>query len=240
MLTYTSGEDLAVVVPFIRDDELFVPDGGTATWIVRGQDGTIIGGLGGTLTGLTDSSCTITILAAHNAIATGLRFEKRTVIVRGTVGGFPFEMHQLYRLSPWLNLTVTCDSVRTFVGLDASELPDADIDILGAYYRFADQVGDAVLATALATGTFEEQLANNAVKGWAVYRAIPGLRQRVAKQESDGTRQFQRFNIDFVQLETDAYYQVTLGLRQFIPTFNDASSMPFFLVTSPTDPVSGV
>lgn len=230
-----------IAVPLARDGEPFLADTGSVSWSLRLHDGTLDPARTNVaFTNLSDTTLLILVPAVANALAVGRLFEKRTVVVRGLHGGQPFVATTQYRLAPWLNHSVTNDLVRAFIGTDAGELPDADIDLVAAYYDLATLVGVDTLATALSSGTELEIRANDAIKGIAVLRALPGVRQRMLKRAEDGTLKSERFAIDFDKLAADAAALVTrAGLE--VGGIDDTAVAPviFILAGPTTDPVTG-
>lgn len=239
MLTFVQGEAVTITVPFARDGEPFLADAGSVSWSLRDQNGILMSGyLDQDPVEATDTFAIITVPSLANAVAVDRIFEKRFVVVRGTRDAVPFQAQVAYRLAPWLNHTVTADAVRAFIGTDAGELPDAEIDLVAAYFTLA--AGLPSLADALASGTRSEQVANDALKGQAVLDVLPGLRQRMSKREEDGTMKVERFEIDFDKLAADATHLVAAA-GVVIGLFDDTLTAPvLFILGSPTtDPVTG-
>jgi hypothetical protein len=239
MLDFLAGVDITITVPFTRDGEPFVPDPTGLQWTLRGQNGAVLATSG--LSGVTDTQVHIPVLATYNNLTGPSRFEKRAVVVRGTVGGQAFTSMVFYRLAPWLNMTASREAVRTFIGCDVSELGDHEISLIEAYVRVADKVGgDATLNAALSSGTSAEITANRGIVAQAVLLALPGVRQRMAKKESDGTRDIERFAIDFDRLQADAQADLDDAIA-VVGAVDDTTAIPvIFMLTTPTDPVTGV
>lgn len=237
MLTYTAGEDIEVAVPFERDGEPFVPDENTVAWALRGQDGALTGSF--VSIDVSDTSALIPVLAASNSVATGMRFEKRTVVVRGERDGRPFEVRVPYQITPWLNYTASPEDVRNFCGAAGSELSDSDINLVDAYFRVADIVTEDGLEFALISGLAAEQNANRAIVAAAVLTALPGLRARMLKKEGDGNRTLERFNMDFDRLEADALKALKDATTSLSAIDDNTTAPPIFILTTPTDPVTG-
>lgn len=230
-----------IAVPLARDGEPFLADANSVTWSLRGHDGLLDAARTNVAyAGVNDTTLLIAVPAAANAMTIGRLFEKRTVVVRGLRDGEPFIAAAQYRLAPWLNHSVTTDLVRAFIGTDAGELPDADIDLVAAYYDLATLVGVDTLATTLSSGTELEIRANDAIKGIAVLRVLPGVRQRMLKRAEDGTLKSERFAIDFDKLAADAAALVTrAGIE--VGGIDDTAVAPiiFILAGPTTDPVTG-
>lgn len=237
MQRFTPGGDITVAVPFLRDGEPFVPDVANLAWYLRNQ-----AGVPGSSTpfACTDSVAHIVVDASNNVLPTDTRFSKRFVCVTGTDAGKPFTIVVPYVLVPWQNTTVTPDEVRSFIGVDRGELGDADIDLTTAYFDTVDALGDeSTLTDALASGLVAETHANNAIRMKAVSTAIPSLQLRLSQSENDGSMAIER--LKGVDLEA-----IAERARQIFATAITALSnrvgvnRTLFIVTTPTDPVTGV
>lgn len=238
MLDFLAGEAVTITVPFTRDGEPFVPDANSVSWSLRGHDGSVLVA-STTLSGITDTLAAINIAAANHNIVAGRVFEKRALTVRASSNGSPYTRTVAYRIHTWLNLSVTEASVRDYIGCDDAELPDEAIDLLGAYLKVASRAGQAVLDDALTSGTLRELQANSAVVAQGVLDCLPGLAQRLAKKETDGNRNIERFSLDIEQLERSAREALRIALEA-VSAVNDATTTPtIFVVASRTDPITG-
>jgi hypothetical protein len=240
MLSFTAGEAIQVAVPFERDGEPFVPDANSVTWTLRGQDGAPITGYVNTAIAVTNTMVMVPIAAPANVISGSLQFEKRTLVVRCMVGGQPFETREIYRLTPWLNFTATPADVRTFCGVAGADLTDREIDLVSAYFGVANLTTAPLLEAALASGQINEQIANRAIVAYAVIAALPGLRLKVLKRESDGNRTFERFAVDFDKLLEEAR-EVLAAAVAIVGEIDDntTASVIWMLTTPAPDPVTG-
>lgn len=228
-----------IAVPLARDGEPFLADTGSVTWSLRRHDGTLDPARTNVaFTNLSDTTLLIPVPLAANAIDSGRLFEKRTVVVRGLRGGQPFTATTQYRLAPWLNHSVTPDLVRAFIGTDLGELPDAEIDLVAAYYDLSTLIDADTLATALSSGTELEIRSNDAIKGLAVLRALPGVRQRMLKRAEDGTLKSERFTIDFDRLAADAAALVSRAVTE-VGGVEAVDPVLFILAGPATDLITG-
>jgi hypothetical protein len=215
--TENPGQDLGFAIPLVRNGEPFLPDNGQVSWSLRGQDGSVI--VGPTqVTGVTDTQVQLTVVAADNTVAGGLLFEKRTILVTGAVGGQPFSIRVIYRLTAWLNYTASADDVRAFMGIDLAELPDSDIDLTIAYSDVAGVVSKDLLDSALVAGDATEIAANRAIVARAVINVIPSAQARMLKSQSDGTQDIDRFKVDFDGLRQDAIDSLARNIDGILPT----------------------
>lgn len=238
MLDFLAGAAVTITVPFARDGEPFVPSAGAASWTLRGQDGVVL--TTGALTGIADTSAQVVIDAAQATITGGRIFEKRTLLVSAEHEGQPYRWAATYRIHAWLNLTADAGAVRSFIGCDESELPDGDIDLLGAYLKVVGKAGQAAVTTALASGTLLEAQANTAVTAQAVLDVLPGLAQRLAKRETDGNRNIERFELDVVSMDLKARTALKDALEA-VAVVDDTTTVPtIFVVATRTDPVTGI
>lgn len=230
-----------IAVPLIRDGEPFLADDGSVTWSLRDHTGALVAGMTNVpLTSGGETTLLINVPASANEIAPGRQFEKRSISVKGLTDGQPFLAGTQYRITPWLNHSVTPSQIWAFIGTDAGELPEADIDITGAYIALSELVGETQLVEALNSGTKLEQQANDAIKGLAVLRVLPGVRQRLLKRAEDGTLKAERFAIDFNKLAEDATALVNLAVRE-VGGLDDAVTPPtlFVLATPNFEPFPG-
>jgi hypothetical protein len=212
---YLQGTDLTIAVPLTRDGEPFVADGNTVNWTLYGQSGQQMAT--GQLTDATDSTAFISITTADNSIVEGRAFEKRTLVVSGTLNNEPFFIRQSYQLIPWINYTATADDVRAFIGVGPGELPDADIDLVSAYMDVVSYSSQDIVDAALVAGNDNEREANRAIVARAVLIALPSLQVRISKAESDGTIDVTRQDVDFAGLEDRAAQQLSRSLDIFSP-----------------------
>lgn len=236
MRSYTAGTDITLRVEFLLAGQPIVPDTGTATYTLYGQDGAAI-------TGHIDQALTVTTYYAMvelpssvNAIATS--FEKRTVVVNYEKAGSVYSFRVSYQLVPFLNITVIPRDVRKFLGVNESELPDDDIDLNRAYFAIRSEVGSTVLSTALSSGELAETRANEAVLYWAVLDILPSVQLRIAQQQADGPISFQRVAVrDFSKLETEARARLATALATV--TGRATGAYPLMITTNDADPITG-
>lgn len=203
MKTYLAGEDITLQIPLRMNGEPTVPDTGSVKLTVRDNAGQVLVNKAAVTMDVASTEAAVTILATHNALGGG-RFSNRTVIISYTKTGRPQEARLSYRLTAWLNTTVTPDDVRGFIGIDSGELPDREIDILGAYLDIENVVGQTTLTAALAGADAKQISANRMILAKAVLAQLPGLPLRISQNESNGVFSAQRPKIDLALLELRA------------------------------------
>lgn len=207
MKTYVSNRDITVNVPFETDGEPFVPDAGSLVYSLTAPDGTAL--VSSQAISTTDTSVNITVPSIHNVMSAALS-ELRFIEVSGRNANRPFEITLAYRLTPRILMTVSPDAVRGFLGVDAGELPDRDIDLIDAFLELAEQVSNPL--TLISQDTEAGRNFNKAVVYKTVLNILPSLPQRLSKSETDGTSKVDRFNIDFADLEREARNRLASAL----------------------------
>jgi hypothetical protein len=233
-MDYIAGTTIAVPVSFTVDGKPRVPDANSAGYVLYGHSGTQLT-TGSITTGAAQTSAIVSIADTHNTITNP--FEKRTLVVTWLTSGVPFRTRINYRLTPFLNHTVTTNKVRALLGINLSELPDDDIDILAAYFRVENELGSAVFSAALSAGDHTELAVNDAITCEAALALLPGLQFRFAQRETDGQVGFDRIQIrdwktvrhDLLQARTAAF-DVVLGRE---------GTYTAILVATGTDAITG-
>jgi hypothetical protein len=232
--TFLADTQIAVAVPLLRNGEPFVPDNGQVNWELRGQNGAVISPAS-SLTGIQNTFVTVTIGANLGELGDDRTREKRTLVITGLDAGTPFRTQYAYQLTAFVNMTATPADVRTFLGIGENELPDAEIDLLGAYLDLCDRATPAVVDTALAAGDASERAANKAIVAQAVLDLLPSLPTRYAKRETDGTQEHERFALDLERIEARALVDV----ERFIETSVTAAAPAVIRFAVRTDPLTG-
>lgn len=239
MLSVQSDATATITVPLTRGDgEPFVPDSNQVSWELRGHGGAVI--IPATsVTGVTDSSLPVEVLGAHHELTSGRVLEKRTLTVSGSLEGFPFEIRTVYRVHDFLNITASSKDVRTFIGTDAGELGDEEIDLVDAYFDVAEISSIETLQAALAGDEAADRAANRAIVAQAVINLIPSLPARLSKSESDGSSTVERFSLDLAGLERRAITARDKALATVTGSPRATTTRALIAVTQRTDPLTG-
>lgn len=238
MKTYLAGEDIALQISLrTYNGEPVVPDVGTVKLTVRDNAGQVVVDKEPVTMGVASTEAAVVVEAVHNTLGAG-RFAMRTVVIDFTKTGRPMSVRESYRLTAWLNTTVTPDDVRAFIGVDAGELPNTVIDIVDAYLSVEADIGEAILTAALAGADEKQIAANRMVLAQAVLNQIPGLPLRLSQNESNGVFSAQRPKIDLVALEmrAQAMYADAADLTS---SRLAADQVDFLVVPLVPDPVTG-
>jgi len=176
-----------------------------------------------------------------NSIASGALFESRYLRADFTFNTRPYFVTQSYRLHGMIPTTVKPQNVRALVGADVDEIPDVDIDIVGAYIELMSSFG-ANLQVALIRTDAISLAANQAIALQVAVNLCPSLQSRLLKSEKSDNAGFQRADMDFLKLEADLRTQLTDKLGQIILVLDGTtiSSEPhtIFAVTKQTDRIT--
>lgn len=236
MKSFLQNSTISVPVLFQQDGEPVVPDSGTFTWTLRGQDGTILSGPT-TVSGIVDTKAKVSVASTLNVISGSALYEKRTLITSWLVGTFPFTHQQTYRITNWLNYSITLDDVRTFVGAGNGFVADDEMDLVQAYLDVASVITSTTLNAALIAGGDYETAANRAIVAQVVISLIPSMQARFIKKESDGQISVENGDIDLMDLERRASDLLSRSLNLI---GSRAVITPTFIVAATrTDPVTG-
>ena len=237
-MDYFTETDVNLNIILSQDGEPFIPDVGSVKYNLYDHTGTPLISNVAVETTTTTFSIQVTVPATDNVIASGRRFERRTIVVVAARGGKFHRQVVSYRLTPFLNHSVLPSQVRAFMGAQEKELPDEDIDLFAAYLMVEKDFNADRLTAALASGTTQELAANECIKLRAVLDVIPSMKQRIAQSETNGVIGFERPTMtDFGEVERAAqarYYSAkmeALGLTETAPTL--------ILTTTDADPITG-
>ena len=216
------------------------PDVGSVAYSVLDQAGTQLAGL--VDLPITTSASTyqvpVIVPGSANTIGAGRRFERRKVVVKFQTNGQEVHASRTYRVVPALPHAVTPQSVRAFIGIEAHELPDDDIDIFGAYLAVEEDVTEAALTAALISGTAQEFAANTLVEMRTVMNVLPSAKQRMAQSEKNGVKEFSRVDLkELDKLSVEAERRYNEALDKVVVTTE--TNVTLFLTTTNTDAITG-
>lgn len=211
---------------------------------------TVMDNIGGLITDdvqqtVTGNQLAVTVLAADNALTGPNVVENRFIKLRYKASGIPCEISDSYQLTSFIPMTANVNSVRGMTGLTPEELPDGEVDLYQAYYTLADYLtnekGDTnTLVSYLTSGTTKSLKANQLIAIQAALDIAPGIPNRIAATQKTENAEFTRNRIDVNQLVKDLRANRESLITQLLTT--DLSTIPtktIFVVTQPTDPVTG-
>lgn len=229
----------SLYVEFLSDGEFVVPDSGSLFLTLRGNAGAVIGGYDNlALPDVTVSTMSYTVPQAVNVIG-AVDFETRYSRVDFKVGGKPFVSEQTYKLGPFVPISAEEAEVRAIFGVRDLELPDADIDLRGAYYLLKEAYPEA-MATALTT-TATSWWANRAIVLTAAQQVAPSMPVRALKEEGLNNATQIRASIDWERLMAaiSSELAATIGKLQEAASVSSSGGLtPLLVLSLPTDPVT--
>lgn len=238
MINVLSGQDAVITVDLIGvDGEPFVPDGGVIAWTLRGHDGSIQV-TETAMSGVTDTRAFITIAGAENTLD-GRSLEKRILEVRCEIDGAPHYVATVYRVTQFLNTTVSPRDVRRYLSLDEGALPDNEIDIVEAYFDIADLITEDALTAALSGDQSIERAANRAIVAQCVLNLGVTLVFRMTKAETDGQTKIERFEMDIKAILETAKVDRDKALALATGTAIQTTTRTLITFTDRTDPLTG-
>lgn len=229
---FLSGADVSLGVDYQVDGQFVVPD--SATYQVRGPTGVLLSS--GSLPALLTSEV-LTIPSTHNGLSLGGLFEGRFVSVVFLVGVHHYTQQLSYQLSEFVPTTANPAGVRTILGLDISELPDADIDVTAAYFELTDTYGSGFTAGFLLAGP-RALAANQAVVVQAALNVVGSLDLRVqAISKAEGHTATRFLGLDFEVIALRLRAQLATLIRR--TKGDSAASSSIFILSNPTDILTG-
>lgn len=214
---------------------------GAVVYSVLGNDGLALAGLEELSLAPTEGalSLVITVPGTANTVSTPL-FERRRIVwsyptVKGVVNG-----DHLYRVEKLVPFPVSEAGVREKLGLADHELADEKVDLLLAYADFGSRFD---LTTYEASGDYASLLISHAIEALAALSVLPTLQLGVAKRETSGTNEYERFaSIDWETLERELVTHIDRAVFVLDPPA-DAVSLgytAFSVATRASDPLTGV
>lgn len=232
---WTAGEDVNFQIEYLVDGEYVIPTSATAT--VRNDGGTPIAGLENVSLAVTTTAAVLTIPAAENTVAGGSNFETRYISLSFVSDGKTYTRTLHYKLAPFLPITVTPDDVRRELGLETSEAPDSDINIMSAYILLRVEYG-VNIENALTGGTSKTLAVNQAIAVKAALELVGGLQFRAAvkiKAEDSAVERMAKFDVDGIRI------RLGQRLSKFLNVINDQveTGNPTLVLSNPTDAITG-
>ncbi|MCG7628997.1 hypothetical protein MHM88_14390 [Epibacterium sp. MM17-32] len=231
----TAGEDVNFLIDYVVDGEFVIPSSAEAT--VRDNAGVPIAELTAVSLVVDTTSATLTIPAAQNTVAAGNTFETRFVVTSFVYEGETYTRVHSYRLHPFVPLTTTPGDVRRELGLDSSELPDRDIDILSAYLTLRADYGTQI-EDALTSGDQRSLAINKAVAVKAALALVDGLPFRAAikmKAEDSSVERMSEFDVSEIRIRLGQQLGRALDVIRGITTGGAAT----IVLSNPTDAITG-
>jgi hypothetical protein len=233
-----TGQSCSIRAEFDSPTGALIPDANSCAYSLYDYAGALLAGPTPVVTGANDTDVSIAIVAAYNTIAPDKIFERRSLVVTWTSSGQSYRVALLYRVIPPIGLGVSPADVRTVIGIDADELPDAECDLLAAYISLAEDIGRPALDAALASGTKLELVVNRAIIGQAVLDLAASLPLRAVATRKVGEMSFSRFtNVNWSHVIREAREMRSRGLAAITGTAQTSS--PLIVLSDPRDQITG-
>jgi hypothetical protein len=230
-----AGEDVSIRVAFTDGLDPFVPDDGSASYSIRGNDGVLIEDyidVPITTSSLT-TAVTLTVPAELNDITASI--EVRTLVVKALRLGNQWTRSYHVRLTEYQPHWIEPRDVRDYLGVNPQELPDNEIDLTKSYLELAELVGASVLSTALTSGGIAAVRANDLVLYKTVLDLFPSLELRIVQSETNGEKEYARLS----KLTLDKLRQATadrFGALVAILAGTTVVQSEIFLLSTQIDP----
>jgi hypothetical protein len=214
------------------------PDGDIEWELLNGRGQTVTAGQ---LTPEANSaSAVITVSGDLNTVEPGVMSSPRELRWAYTVSGMVQAGRCRYRLEVFLPLGLSEEGVRRKLGVEAHELSDDRIDLVGAYGRFRETVGSDELEFVETSGGYAEIITCDAIEALAGLTLLPSLQVSLAQKESSGTNQYQRAAINWDAIRAQLEQYVADGYRIVNPGAGVAGDFgPLLITVIRSDPVTG-
>ncbi len=180
-------------------------------------------------------SGTIEISALSNTLAGGQLLGSRDLSWSYAVGGVTVNGSFRYQLEGPVPFFASENGVRNMLGIDGVEdLSDEDIALVRGYLEFEQIVGASALAPFLSGTSYQMMLISEGIEAQAALRLVPTLQVRVAKRETSGTNQYDRGEIDWLDIQASLAARVSAAAVIIDPSLDvpgSGSSALLVLVT---------
>jgi hypothetical protein len=211
----------------------------TATWTLRNDAGAVVAGFSNVALSNAAGATTalVDIGTLGNQLANGATTTARFLEVSWVAaGGVRYRSVTPYRIAAWVGLSITPSDVRGLVGLNEAELPDADLDLVGAALALRAEIGNG-----FPTGAAVDQRLV-ALRSFLDMKA--SLPLRVASAMSSDNVAFKRLanlKVDEVITRLEADYGAALALVSPTAAALNAPPTPTVLTKarSTLDPITG-
>ena len=134
------------------------------------------------------------------------------------------------------------DAVREFLGVNADELPDHEIDILKGYVKFRSEIGDTTdLSAYEGAGTFDSYRITKAIEAATALLLLPTLQIRLPKKYDSGTSSYERWTtMDWDALAAKISDAFNDGILVVDPAYEPFPIIEIFgLSVRDADPITG-
>lgn len=226
-----AGLDFSQLVTF--DDG--APDG-DISWALYRLNGTEIAA--GTVTPEAGAvSAIILVPGAYNELSVGTLRNTRTLEWIYTVGGDLRSGIKRYEIEGQVPFPVSPRGAREKLGVGPQDLPDDEVDLIGAYWEMSSL---GPVATYENVETAEAHLVADGIEALAALAVLDTMQIRIAKMESSGTNEYQRGSIDWEKLRAKLQALVSRATDLLNPgTAGGQGGGALFMVATISDDFSG-
>ncbi|RQR63891.1 hypothetical protein DIE18_07095 [Burkholderia sp. Bp9125] len=242
MQWFQAGEDLTFEVELMAGGVQAQPDAGSVTYTVRDQSGAVLAGLDHAALDVPGTTAQILLPAHVNGITAGNDTETRFVFLAFKTSGQSRQQQVAYGLHPFIPMSADADAVRGLMGVSVDELPDEAIDLIPAYYSLRADYGTDFTNALVVGDSRTRSAANRALAARAAIDALPSFQLRLVQSKQVENSNFSRWDwVDLDKLKEDLTTQLGASLAQLSDTLarTVAVTPTIFVVSSPTDPVTG-
>lgn len=226
------GDDHTIVIDFIVGGQFVEPT--SASMTLRDHTGQVI--VSSVALTVEGSSAVVSIEGSNNSPLVQGEVENRYLNVYFLYGAKQHRIDLSYRVGPFIPLSATPADVRAQLGLDASELPDEDVDLGRAYLSLVQEYGTA-FQDAFVDGILWAP-ALDAVVYQATLEILDSLQFRAGVMFSSEESRFQRMQeFDIPRMRMDLGRKLSSKLD--IALNRDPEVVQSLALATPTDVITG-
>lgn len=232
-----SGAPYTLSIEFKQDGEYVVPDNGSVSYTLYDNAGAAVSGQTD-ISVVTDDSTSIlpiTIAGSYHTVAED--FEQRTIRVSYEINGQEYTIEEWYYVTALLNYRVRPRDVVVLLGIKEGEVLFDEIDLVQAYFKVSNTLGDTVLTTALASGGITQLKANEAIKITAALDLARVIELKAFRKFGNETSYARFEKIDFTAIRAGLNSALTSALAE--AAAGVVTSPSLLVVTNPTNPLTG-
>jgi hypothetical protein len=156
-------------------------------------------------------SIVVTTSAANNTLAGGALKGIRHLVTSYTVNGISIGSRTQYEVLGVVPFGASYEGVRNKLGVPEHNLGNDEIKLVEGYYEFRELATAVLLDAVVAADNSLTLRIADAIEASAALELLPTMALRVAAQESSGTDQFKRMDVDWTLIESKLREKVEAG-----------------------------
>lgn len=232
---FTAGDEVSIHFDYEVDAEYVIPSG--ASFTVLSAAGIPVEGMVGVELPVDTTGASITLPASVTQHTGDSPFKTLFVSVTFIHDGETKKRTFPVSLMPFVPLMAQPHDVRNELGLDSSELPDDQIQILRSYVNLKQSYGEA-FTEALIAGDHTSLAANRAIALSEAIETLNSLQFRVAVKTKSETSEFLRIAaLDFNKLRIDLARSLAQQLAVLLGTEELGGAI--MVIATPPDVITG-